>query len=141
MSILLVNWAMTVGTLYITLVVLVRKERINDAVLGLPITVVVTIHTIRALFVGAPPFGIFLGAIMCNDVVKFLPMITFPFSDVAGFFLQIILVALCSLAPLHAVAKPAGSQRLLSHDSEKQRNISSQSVPFRLVCVRQIHVS
>ena len=66
MCMLLMNWALTVGTLYITLVMIVRREKMSDAVLALPITVVLTIPAIRALFVGSPPFGILLGAITCN---------------------------------------------------------------------------
>lgn len=99
MCMLLVNWALTVGTLYMTLVVLVRKEKMNDAVLALPITMVLTIPVIRALFIGTPPFGILL--------------------DVAGFFLQIILVALCTLALLFAVARPPGSRQFVSEDSKR----------------------
>ena len=70
---LLVNWALTVGTLYILLAVLMRKEKMKDAVLALPITVMLTIPTIRALFVGAPPFGILLSVMMCNIIVCFTP--------------------------------------------------------------------
>ena len=60
MYMLLVNWALTIGSLYITLVMLVRRERMSDAVLALPITVVLTIPATRSLFIGSPPFGILL---------------------------------------------------------------------------------
>jgi len=63
MCMLLVNWALTVGTVYITLVLLIRREKMSEAVLALPITVVLTIPAIRNLFVGSPPFGILLGTI------------------------------------------------------------------------------
>lgn len=76
----LVNWALTVGTLYITLVVLVRKEKVNDAVLALPITVVLTMPAIRALFIGTPPFGILIGMVTCNPPVQLPPRINLPFS-------------------------------------------------------------
>lgn len=69
---LFMNWALTVGTLHITLVVLVREMRVNDVVLVLPIAVVVTVPTLRALFVGRSPFSILLGAIMFNIIVNFL---------------------------------------------------------------------
>ena len=74
MSMLLVNWALTVGSLYITVVMLVKRERMSEAVLALPITVVLTIPVIRALFIGSPPFGILLGA--PRNLLK-----RFPFSD------------------------------------------------------------
>ena len=63
MCMLLVNWALTIGSLYITLVMLVRRERMSDAVLALPITVVLTIPAIRSLFISSPPFGMLLGTL------------------------------------------------------------------------------
>lgn len=65
MCMLLVNWALTIGSLYITLVMLV-KEKMSEAVLALPITVVLTIPVIRSLFIGSPPFGILLGTLGSN---------------------------------------------------------------------------
>ena len=70
MCMMLVNWALTVGTVYITLVMLVRREKMSDAVLALPITVVLTIPAIRALFVGSPPFGILLGTTARNSIIR-----------------------------------------------------------------------
>lgn len=61
MCMLLVNWALTVGSTYITLLVIFRGEGTNEAVLLLPVTIVLTIPTIRSLYVGSPPFGIFIG--------------------------------------------------------------------------------
>ena len=73
MCMLLVNWALTIGSIYITLVMLVQRERMSEAVLALPITVVLTIPAIRGLFIGSPPFGILLGA-LCNDFVNWFPL-------------------------------------------------------------------
>jgi len=75
MSMLLVNWALTVGSLYITLVMLVKREKMSEAVLALPITVVLTIPAIRALFIGSPPLGILLGTLR-DDIFK-----RFSFAD------------------------------------------------------------
>ena len=58
---LLVNWALAIGSTYVTLVVVVRKERVHEGVLLLPVTLVLTIPTLRGLYVGSPPFGIYLG--------------------------------------------------------------------------------
>ena len=68
MCMLLVNWALTIGSIYITLVMLVKRERMSEAVLALPITVVITIPAIRALFIGSPPFGILLGTFRSNSL-------------------------------------------------------------------------
>jgi len=86
----IINWALTAGTMYITLVVFASTQRMTDAVLALPVTVILTLPAIRGLYVGEPPFGIML--------------------DVVGFFLQLILVALCSLALLYLVIKPPPSK-------------------------------
>lgn len=61
MSMWIVNWALTAGTVYTTLVNLVSTQRMSDAVLALPITVILIIPAIRQLYVGGPPFGILLG--------------------------------------------------------------------------------
>jgi len=58
---LLINAALTAGSVYVTLLVFVRKERVKDGLLLLPVTTVLTIPTLRALYVGSPPFGIYLG--------------------------------------------------------------------------------
>jgi hypothetical protein len=63
MCMLTVNWALTAGSVYITLVVANKRvtQRVTDAVPLVPVTVILTIPAIRALYVGSPPFGIFLG--------------------------------------------------------------------------------
>ena len=67
------NWALTAGTVYITLVILVNTQKMTDAVLALPITMILTIPAIRGLYVGEPPFGIMLGIyLFCPGVITFL---------------------------------------------------------------------
>ena len=58
-----INWGLTVGSVYITVALLVvpRKKEMEAAVFLLPVTVVLTISTLRSLYVGSPPFGIFIG--------------------------------------------------------------------------------
>jgi len=58
---LLINGALTAGSVYVMLLVIVRKEAVNDGLLLLPVTTVLTIPALRALYVGSPPFGIYLG--------------------------------------------------------------------------------
>ena len=58
---LLINGALTAGSVYVTLLVIVRKEAVNDGLLLLPITTVLTIPALRGLYVGSPQFGIYLG--------------------------------------------------------------------------------
>jgi len=61
MCLFLANWALTTGSIYIVFVVIFGGEEINEAVLLLPITVILTIPAPRSLYPGSPPFGIFIG--------------------------------------------------------------------------------
>lgn len=61
LCLLLINWALAIGSTYVTVAVVIRKERVNEGVLLLPVTIVLTIPTLRNLYVGSPPFGIYLG--------------------------------------------------------------------------------
>ena len=61
LCLLLVNWALTIGSIYITLLVIIRGEKMDAAVLVLPVTIVLTIPTLRGLYVGSPPFGVYIG--------------------------------------------------------------------------------
>ena len=61
MCLLLVNTALAIGSAYITLLVVIRREETNEGVLLLPVTIILTIPAIRTLFVGSPPFGIYIG--------------------------------------------------------------------------------
>ena len=109
MCLWIVNWALTAGTVYITLVVLASSEKMRDGVLALPITMILTIPTIRGLYVGAPPFGILLGIPQgCSPHVHDPDLCYLV--DVVGFPLQIILITLCSLALLYLVIKPPPSK-------------------------------
>ena len=61
MFVLVVNSALAIGSAYVTLLVIFRREGVSDAVLLLPVTIVLTIPALRSLYVGSPPFGIYLG--------------------------------------------------------------------------------
>jgi len=60
MCLFLVNWALTVGSIYIVLVIFGRGG-IDDAVLLLPVTIILTIPTLRNLYSCPLSFGIFIG--------------------------------------------------------------------------------
>jgi len=61
MCLFLVNWTLTVGSIYIVVLVIFGRGGINDAVLLLPVTIILTIPTLRSLYPGSPPFGVFIG--------------------------------------------------------------------------------
>ena len=58
---LIINWALTSVSVWVTMVVYFRREKPGDAVLLFPLTLVVTIPALRNLYIGSPPFGIFIG--------------------------------------------------------------------------------
>ena len=58
MTIFVVNWALTAMVVYITTFAKLSKEsRITDGVVALPITVILILPALRALFLDSPPFG------------------------------------------------------------------------------------
>lgn len=61
LCLLIVNWALTVGSTYVTLLAVFREGDVNEAVLLFPVTIVLTIPALRNLYVGSPPFGIYIG--------------------------------------------------------------------------------
>ena len=61
MCVLFVNSALAIGSAYVTLLVIFRREGVNDTVFLLPVTIVLTIPALRSLYVGSLPFGIYLG--------------------------------------------------------------------------------
>ena len=58
---LIVNWALTSVSVWVMTVIYFKEEKPPDAVLLFPLTLVVTIPALRNLYVGSPPFGIFIG--------------------------------------------------------------------------------
>ena len=61
MCLLLVNWALATCSIYITVLVVSRRVETNDSVLLLPVTIILTIPALRALYPGSLSFGIFIG--------------------------------------------------------------------------------
>ena len=56
--ILVVNWGLTLMVVYVTMVALFAKNlEIPDGIVALPISVILTLTGLRALFVDSPPFG------------------------------------------------------------------------------------
>ena len=56
--IFIVNWLLTLMVVYVTMVALFDKNlQIPDGIVVLPISVILTLTGLRALFVDSPPFG------------------------------------------------------------------------------------
>jgi len=56
----MINWLLTLWTLAITVIVASRRV-MNEGVVILPLTIILAVPAIRNLYIGSPPFGIFLG--------------------------------------------------------------------------------
>lgn len=61
MCLLLVDSGLAVGSTYVMLLVFFKRDGLDSTVLLLPVTIVLTIPTLRGLYPGSPPFGIYLG--------------------------------------------------------------------------------
>ena len=62
LCLLIVNVALALGSTYVTLVVFIKRgEGVHDGILLLPVTIILTIPALRALYVGSPQIGIFTG--------------------------------------------------------------------------------
>ncbi|KAJ7463727.1 hypothetical protein FB451DRAFT_1370627 [Mycena latifolia] len=99
LTIFLLNWGLVACVLFITLAAWVSKNRkLGDWALAVPVSILLTIPGLRALFVGNPPFGILF--------------------DAVGIFLQMIVVGICALA---LVLKVGAAKKSEGHwDGRKQ---------------------
>jgi len=57
----LVSWTLATCSIYIVALVIFRREQMNDAVLLLPVTIALTIPTLRSLYPCSPPINISIG--------------------------------------------------------------------------------
>jgi len=55
-----INWLLVLCTLIITWIV-ASKGAVKDSVALLPISIIFSVPAIRALYIGSPPFGVFIG--------------------------------------------------------------------------------
>ena len=116
LCLLLINFALTVGSVYVTVLVLTRKDQIHEGTLLFPVTVILTIPALRNLYPGEPPFGIYIGrSLGHSDLDQALT----PLLDTFGLFLLMMIVALCSTILLYVVAKSSKPVQRASRDDGK----------------------
>jgi len=60
LSMFAINWVLTLCSVVIAMNVVLR-EKVKDGITLLPVTIILSIPAIRSLYVGSPPFGIYLG--------------------------------------------------------------------------------
>ncbi|KAH8833326.1 hypothetical protein DL96DRAFT_1552302 [Flagelloscypha sp. PMI_526] len=102
-----INWSLALLVLFMTVLFLVRIGQVGgglpESVMVVPVTIIVTIPALRALFIGNPPFG--------------------HVFDVLGFFPQMIVVAICSIILLSLMLRP-------NHSSPQLTGSISTTVPL-----------
>jgi len=82
LSMFAINWVLTLCSVAIAMNVVI-KEKAKDGLDILPVTIILSIPAIRSLYIGSPPFGIYLGT-HCN-YAKPLPRIDTAFQTWSGF--------------------------------------------------------
>lgn len=103
LSLALVNWLLTIGTVYVTTLVASGKMEANDVIAALPISMMLAIPEIRDLYTESPG--------LCTSLGTFhvpLPTHSCPDSlppDTAGFFVQLLAIALCELILLRILTR------------------------------------
>lgn len=103
-TLFIVNWALTVVCAYITISALVGIA-LSESIVVLPVSVILTIPTLRALWIDAPGFGLLLGKPifdLCTSKFHNL-YLTECFIDACGTFLQLVIVSFCSLFLIIAI--------------------------------------
>ena len=96
----LVNWMLTVGSVYITALVASGMLEANSMVAAFPFSAPLTIPTIRSLYIDYPPLGTSIGQSCVPSFLVFHFSGQSIVSDAVAFFVQIATVALCSLVLL-----------------------------------------
>ncbi|PSR77114.1 hypothetical protein PHLCEN_2v8059 [Hermanssonia centrifuga] len=102
-----VNWGLTLVVVLITIWANDGNE-VNDSILVLPLSVILTIPALRALWVGAPGF------------------------DSCGIFLQMIIVAICSIFLVMRVGLSSKKERELRRRRRKKyhRDVEEEDIPI-----------
>ena len=57
----LINWALTIGSVYATALVASGRLEVTSMVTGLPFSALLAIPTVRSLCSGLPPLGVYIG--------------------------------------------------------------------------------
>jgi len=97
LSMFAINWVLTLCSVAIAMSV-VMMEKVKDGVSLLPVTIILSIPAIRSLYIGSPPFGIYLGT--HHNYTTPLSGIHSAFQDMVGFFPQMLTVVICAIVSI-----------------------------------------
>ena len=104
LSLALINWLLTIGTVYVTTLVASGKMEANDVVAALPISMMLAIPEIRDLYTESPGLCTSLGTFRVHSPTPSRPDPAAS-SDTAGFFVQLLAIALCELILLRILTR------------------------------------
>ncbi|CAL1704825.1 unnamed protein product [Somion occarium] len=93
-TLFIVNWALTAVCAYITISATVG-DNLSESIVVLPLSVILTIPALRALWIDAPAFGLLLGMPVLLIICHGCSRTCLP--DACGTFLQMVIVSFCSL--------------------------------------------
>jgi hypothetical protein len=124
LTIYFVNWLLTGTVLFITIAAFYGKKEMPEVFLLFPVTVILTVPSLRALMVDSPAFGEVSSCWLCTTLIQsehsitgiligdlsLIPNMndseTYNPIDIIGLFPQMIIVSLCSVVLLlHFVHK------------------------------------
>jgi len=99
LSLALLNWLLVVGSVYITALVTSGIMAASNGLALLPFSMLVTIPAVRALYAESPSLSASIGVFPVPWSI-FPPFSLINCKDTAGFFVQLMVVALCELVLL-----------------------------------------
>jgi hypothetical protein len=67
----LINWALTIGSVYTTALVASGKLEVTSMVTGLPFSALLAIPIVRSLCSSSPPLGVFIGKSHMSSLLPF----------------------------------------------------------------------
>ena len=67
----LINWALTIGSVYATVLVASGRLEVTSMVTGLPLSALLAIPTVRSLCSSSPPLGVFIGKPHTSSLLSF----------------------------------------------------------------------
>ena len=118
-AMLILNYLLASLSVVITVIVVVQRERVKDSVALLPVTIVLSIPAIRCLYVGSPPFGIYIGAYR-GFHAALIQQFASPL-DLFGFFPQMFVALMSTAMVLCVLAIPWDCLREMYHMKSKDR--------------------
>ena len=115
LSLALFNWSLTIGMIYTTALVIFGKIEASSAVAFMPFSMMLTIPAVRGLYADPPSLAASFGTLCTPQLIS--PPFDPLYTDMAGFFVQLLFIGCCELALLRKLTlhKYASSRDNTAH--------------------------